>query len=200
MGAVQSASGDDQIGCADGDGLLEGDLVSESIITGSFRFVKDVTDLGAVVPDIVFCQIHHDPFRLVGQTVFVGDAEGLGKRFANSPVMEMLLILPQVGPSGMPATAGAGDVEYVPELRAVAGAVKQGDALASPEYITVRDLVPDTVFGTGMSVRALEEDHYLIFKPVLVHPACGVQKAGPFAGVFRQPGHFMDDILVTTVA
>ena len=33
VGAVQSATAYDQIGCADGNGLLEGDLVSESIIT-----------------------------------------------------------------------------------------------------------------------------------------------------------------------
>ena len=65
MGTVQSAPGDDQIGCADGYGLLEGNLVSESIIPGSFRFVKDVTDLGNVVPGIVLRQIYHNPFRLV---------------------------------------------------------------------------------------------------------------------------------------
>ena len=45
MRAVKSATGYDQIGCADGNGLLESDFVSENIIPGSIGFVKDVTDL-----------------------------------------------------------------------------------------------------------------------------------------------------------
>ena len=191
MGTIQSAPGDDQIGRADGDGLLEGDLVSESIIPGSFRFVKDVTDLGDVVSGIVLRQIHHDPFRLIGQTVFIGDAEGLGQRIAHGLVMKMRLILPQVGIAGIPATAGVGDIKYVPELRTIAGVVKQGDTLASSKHIAVHDLVPDAVLSAGLCIRALEEDHYLIFKPVLVHTACGIQKTGPFTGVFRQTRYLM---------
>ena len=70
-------------------------------------------------------------------------------------------------------------VEHITQLRHVAGAVNQGDALCTATHIPAHPLIPQFVGRAGRRIRALSEDHQLILIAVLVQPRGRVKKRAP---------------------
>ncbi|CBK99532.1 hypothetical protein FP2_21600 [Faecalibacterium prausnitzii L2-6] len=171
------------VGDADCGGRLELHFQPGTIIVHQERTVNDGADVLAVVIPIICDQLSGNVGKLLADP-FVTDAVCGSQRIGNR-LFQIIVVLPQVGGTGIAAHTGVRHIENVVQTRISTGFIQQGDAFGTSAHITVHPVIPDVVVGAGRGIGPLGVDHQLILKAVLVQPGCRGQVRCP---AFPIPG------------
>ena len=175
---LHAATGQQCVGGADHGGVPKSNSDVEIIILFQKGIVNDAEDVAPVVVPVFIHKLRRDTLQLIGKTVFTGNIKpAFQRRRYHIPMLR--LILPKVRAARVLAAACVGYIEYISQLGIISGGVDEGDTLAAAPYISAHLFVPEVVFRTGRSFRALGENHKLFVVGVLIQPRSGGQKRRP---------------------
>ena len=162
----KSASFQQRVSDTDCGGGFELHFQPGTIIVHQERTVNDGANVAAVVVPIISDQFPGNVGKLLADP-FMADAVGSSQCIRNR-LFQIIVVLPQVGVTGIAAHSGVRHIENVVQARESAGFVQQSDALGTPAHITVHPAIPDIVVGAGGGIGPLGVDHQLVRKRVLV--------------------------------
>ncbi|MGY6245731.1 hypothetical protein [Faecalibacterium prausnitzii] len=162
----KSASFQQRVSDADCGGRFELHFQPGTIIVHQERTVNDGADVLAVVVPIISDQFPGNVGKLLTDP-FMADAVCSSQCIGNR-LFQIIVVLPQIGVTGIAAHPGVRHIENVVQARESAGFVQQGDALGTPAHIAVHPVVPDVKVGAGGGIGSLGVDHQLVCKGVLV--------------------------------
>ena len=175
---LHAAAGQQCVGGADHGGVPKSHSDVEIIILFQKGIVNDAEDVAPVVVPVFIHKLRRDTLQLIGKTVFTGNIKtAFQRRRYHIPMLR--LILPKVRAARVLAAACVGYIEYISQLGIISGSVNESDTLAAAPYIPAHLFVPEVVFRTGRSFRALGENHKLFVVGVLIQPRSGGQKRRP---------------------
>ena len=179
----KSAPFQQRVSDADCGGGLELHFQPGTIIVHQERTVNDGADILAVVVPIICDQFPGNIGKLLADP-FMADAVCGSQRIGNR-LLQIIVVLPQVGVTGIAAHTGVRHIKNVVQTRVSAGFIQQSDAFGAPAHIAVHPIVPDVVVGAGRGIGPLGIDHKLVGKRVLIQPRRGGQVRCP---AFPVPG------------
>ncbi|MSS36025.1 hypothetical protein [Clostridium porci] len=174
---LHAAAGQQCVGGADHGGVPKSHSDVEIIILFQKGIVNDAEDVAPVVVPVFIHKLRRDTLQLIGKTVFTGNIKtAFQRRRHHIPMLR--LIFPKVRAARVLA-ACVGYIEYISQLGIISGSVNEGNTLAAAPYIPAHLFVPEVIFRTGRSFRALGENHKLFIVGVLIQPCSGGQKRRP---------------------
>lgn len=130
-----------------------------------------------IVPEFIY-QLRGHALQLFCKAIFTGNRKApFQRRRYHFPML--LLILPQVGASGIFTAARIGHIKYIFQSRLISGGVDQCDSLGTSPHIPVHLLIPKVIVRAGGGLWSLGEDHKLFMVGVFIQSRSCFQKSCP---------------------
>ena len=130
-----------------------------------------------IVPEFIY-QLRRHALQLLCKAIFTGNLKALFQRRRYHFPM-LLLILPQVGASGIFTAARIGYIKYIFQSWLISGGIDQRNSQGTMAHIPVHLLIPKVIVRTGCCLRTLGEDHKLFMVGVFIQPRSCFQKSCP---------------------
>lgn len=130
-----------------------------------------------IVPEFIY-QLRGHALQLLCKAIFTGHLKATFQRRRYYFPM-FLLILPQIGASGIFTAARIGHIKYIFQSWLISGGVDQRNSLGTTAHIPVHLLIPKVIIRTGGGLWSLGEDHKLFMVGVFIQPRCCFQKCCP---------------------